>query len=123
MITFRIIFGFIPVPIIWTDRFMPDWCGGKSFGVFCIIRPKYRKDEGLIQHELTHCRQFCRTFGSHAIRYSLDEGYRLDAEVEAYRVQLSRYPTSRNAVLFATFIANRYSVDISIFEALRRLES
>ena len=91
MVTFRKIFGFIPIPIFWTDRFLKDWSGGQSNGLFCIIRPKYISDEGIIEHELTHCKQYFRTAGIHSFLYLFNKNYRATVEVEAYAVQLSKY--------------------------------
>ncbi|TAK45272.1 MAG: hypothetical protein EPO27_10670 [Betaproteobacteria bacterium] len=61
MMAWRRIFGFIPVPVVYTDR-LPEGVGGRAIGPLVQIRPKYRErgDEGLHQHELDHVKQFWR---------------------------------------------------------------
>jgi len=58
-LVWRIAFGILPVPIVYTDE-LPEGVGGETRGPLIRIRPKYRErgDEGLHQHELTHVRQF-----------------------------------------------------------------
>ena len=92
-ISIRLIYGIIPVPVIWTDRFLDSWQGGKSMSIMCFIRPKYkdRQDNGIVEHELTHVRQFYRTLSLHNFLYLLSNKYRLNSEIEAYKNQLNIY--------------------------------
>lgn len=92
-VTVRSVLGFIPVPIFWSDRVLKGWQGGVSYGFFCIIRPKYRdrNDDGIVRHELRHCRQFYTRFPLHGLLYRFSRKYRLRAEMEAYAVQLAAY--------------------------------
>ncbi len=86
-----------------------------------LIRPKYKDDLGLLEHEKVHVKQAWRNVFPpiHAIRYSLDKSYRLDCEIEAYRKQLEHSPG--NELLFASFISTDYALDISVEESLRLL--
>lgn len=115
MISFHLIYKLIPVPVFWTDRFLKDWQGGVSCGFFCILRPKYKEDKGLLEHELTHCKQFYRTLSIHVWLYKFSAKYRLSAEVEAYKKQLE-YHTDKelNIDWMAKAISERYDLDVSI---------
>ncbi|MDH5327768.1 MAG: hypothetical protein OEZ68_15750 [Gammaproteobacteria bacterium] len=54
----KFIFGFIPVPVFIVHSLKHDWQAGVSYGLFVLIRQGYEHDEGLIEHELVHCKQF-----------------------------------------------------------------
>jgi hypothetical protein len=63
---------------------------GVTFGPLILLKKKYKGDTsaaatGLIEHELTHARQFYRTCGLNGPRY-LFARWRLAYEVEAYKV-------------------------------------
>lgn len=114
-LSFHLIFGIIPVPVIWTDRFLASWSGGTSRGFFCIIRPKYKEDRGILEHELTHCKQFYRTLSIHVWLYKFSEKYRLNAEVEAYKKQLEFYADKEFYIgWMAIAIATKYKLNVSI---------
>ena len=61
-------------------------------GCRIVIQPKYKEDNGILQHELTHVKQWYRggLFIS-SWRYDESRKYRLQCEVEAYKNQM-RYP-------------------------------
>lgn len=88
-------------------------------GPVVFIRPEYKDDIGLREHEMTHVKQWFASLGLHSFLYLFCAKYKLWAEVQAYKVQL-KYSPGREA-LFAGFIANRYGLDISQEEALRLL--
>lgn len=116
MISFHLIHKLIPVPVFWTDRFLKEWQGGASFGIFCVIRPKYKdKDRGILEHELTHCEQFYSLVGLHSLLYLISSDYRLIAEVEAYRKQLE-YCENKEASIewMADAIATKYNLTVAI---------
>jgi len=111
----KLVYKILPVFVFYTDKFIKPQHGGISIAMFCFIRPKYKDDEGLLQHELTHSKQFYR-FPLHLFFYRLFDWYKLKCEVEGYKVQLSYYPhLDRNELidLFAGFIAERYELNIS----------
>lgn len=80
------VYGLLPVLVHFTDN-IKDGFGGMAYGPYVKLRLKYREDEGLLQHELTHAKQWYRTIGTHGIWYLLFERYRLQSEIEAYAVQ------------------------------------
>jgi len=86
--------------VIYTDD-MEEGFGGKMFspslllkwlGKPCVIkiRPKYKEDVGLLNHELTHVEQFNREW-FYNIRYSLSKKFRYRMELEAYLEQIKAY--------------------------------
>jgi len=112
----RFIYKIIPCFIFFTKRFLHGF-RGYNYGPVVCVHPDSRNDKGLIEHELTHSKQFFRTFGLHAILYWISKRYRLRAEVEAYAVQLKYYdesPQERDdrIILFGEFIAKDYNLDI-----------
>ena len=115
-ITFHRVHKIIPVPVLWTNSFLHDWMGGRSFGYFCIIRPKYLEngDTGILAHELKHSAQFWSMFPIYGLRYLFSDSFRLRAEAEAYASQLACYPYRKNRVArFVDSIATKYDIDAS----------
>lgn len=122
-VEFRRVFGFIPVPIFWTEKTLKSWQGGYSVGFFCVIRPKYRdrRDEGIVEHELEHCRQFYSRFPLHGLLYRFSQEYRLKAEMAAYAVQLGRYENREaNLRWMVDAMASKYDLDHTPEEIERR---
>ena len=78
--------------VFYTLRFIPEKYAGVTLAFLVLIRPSYREDAGLLAHEKTHVRQFWRTFGINMLRYYFSADYRLQAELEAYRMQLTYAP-------------------------------
>jgi hypothetical protein len=108
----------------YTDS-IPDGFGGVAIAWFIRIRPKYKDDVGLLEHEKVHVAQFWRTFGFHGLLYTLFKSYRLKSEVEAYREQLCWPPalTDRAHCIghYSEFIAEKYGLNITAGEALKLL--
>ena len=105
--------------IYYTDN-VPSGSAGCANGPVIRIRPEYEDDKGLLEHEKTHVRQFWRTLGFHSLMYLLIKRYRLNAEVEAYRVQLEYIPGEMKEInrrKFSNRIATRYGLKISEEEA------
>lgn len=118
----RFIFYVIPVPVIFTGRLIGKGFAGRSYGVFIVVRPDYRNDEPLIQHELEHCRQWYRTLGVHGILMKVCSNWRFKREVEAYAVQaLWHTEDERNGCIgrFSVFISEKYNLDVS-YRAARK---
>ena len=117
----KFVYGFLPAIVFYTDKLIPKRFGAYTIGPIVLIRPKYKDNEGLLQHELTHVKQMYRTLLLHGLFYLLSKGYRLRAEVEAYRVQLQYPPASESPhkyrKKFAKFIATKYGLSISEKEA------
>lgn len=112
--------------VFYTDRFIPERFGAFVVWPFIFIRPKYREDRGLLEHELQHVRQlFKNLFLPFLLLYKFNAKFRLRMELDAYRVQLAHAPSGgdmealRN--LFAGWIATNYRLDITHSEAVRLL--
>jgi hypothetical protein len=97
----------------YTDD-IPTGFAGIAVAWFVRIRPAYRDDIGLREHEFVHVAQFWRTCGLYGIGYLLFKSFRLKAEVEAYKVQL-QYCLDKEGSRwkFARFIAEKYRLDIA----------
>ena len=113
--------------IKYTDD-MPDHFSGQAKAWFIKIRPRCKDDQGLLEHEKVHVRQFWRTLGFNALFCLVSKRYKLAGEVEAYKEQLRWPPATTNVDLFrqyyAEFIADqdRYGLDISVSEAYELLK-
>lgn len=103
--------------VIYTDWLPKIVNGGVTlFGFLIFIRPKYRNDYGLLQHELMHVRQ-----GLRMLLYRFEK-YRLQLELEAYREQLRwSIDKAADADIFAGYLAENYGLSISKDEARRLL--
>ena len=108
--------------IFYTNRPVPSGAAACARGPFIFIRPKYRGDVGLLEHERVHVKQCYRTLGIHAFLYLLSKRYRLNAEVEAYRAQARYYADDRRP-LFARFICDKYGLSVSYAEVLAALRA
>lgn len=86
--------------IEYTDG-IPVGFGGKMFspslvlkwiGKPCVIkiRPEYKEDVGLLNHEIKHVEQF-NTYWFYNIRYDLSKAFRYKMELEAYTEQVRTY--------------------------------
>ena len=104
--------------IFYTDL-MPARFSGYTIGPFILIRPRCKDDAGLLAHEKVHVSQFWRSLGILPLLSLFIPSLRLKFEVEAYRKQLESNPTS--AELYATFIATKYGLSITVTDALRLL--
>jgi hypothetical protein len=107
-------------PLTFYVDSLPDDAAGVAQGPIIRILKSHKDDVGLYHHELTHVKQWFLTFGLHSFLYLLFDFYKLQSEVEAYKVQLEHSP-GREA-LFAKFIAEDYDLDITQAEALELLK-
>lgn len=108
--------------IFYTDRFIPAEHQACTRGPFIFIRPEYREDRGLLAHEKVHVWQWLMSAGLHGVMYRFSRGYRLAAELEAYREQARHYADDRRPI-FARHIATLYGLNITEPEALELLSS
>ena len=104
--------------ILFSDC-MPERFAGYTIGPIALIRPAYRNDIGLIAHEQCHIDQFWRN-PFKVILATWIKDWKLELDVEAYKVQLEHSPG--NELRFATFIAEKYDLDITQAEALELLK-
>ena len=112
---FRIIWKFIPIPIFITN-WMPARFAGYHVVDIVFIRPEYKDDEGLIQHELTHVKQNLRTLGWSGIKQYWNKEHKLDRECEAYAVQLQYVPVAKQEVMrrrFVNYMYTKYDLGMS----------
>jgi hypothetical protein len=118
------LFGLIPlnieVDVTYTDEMPSPNTGAYAYGRFKVfVRPKYREDKGIHEHEFGHIRQAWRN-PWHGLMYKTLDWYKLKCEVECYRIQAQHYDDDRRP-LFATFISQDYNLDITPEYALRLL--
>lgn len=112
----KLVYGILPAFIEYTDDIADKKDAAITSGCHIKIRPSYRDDVGLLQHELQHVRQFYRRFLFMSMTH-------LEREIEAYRVQLKYYPDDR-AYLFAQFMATSYpDFTIAVGDAYLRLKA
>jgi hypothetical protein len=106
--------------VIETDWFIPQRFDAYTYFAVVLVRPG--QGEALIEHELTHARQFWRYWGTNGLRYRFSKKWRLRFELEAYRVQLALMgPAAAPAI--AGSLSTKYNLGISIDEALQLLEA
>lgn len=115
----KVVFVYKVFPALITYKSPGPPHHGQAFLFYILIAPSYKDDIGLLAHELTHVKQFYRTFCLHGILYALSTAYRLYAELEAYAEQMKYSPD--NIDQFAEFISTRYGFDISVPEAHAKL--
>jgi len=114
----KFVYGILPAFIFYVKT-LGDFAAGRSNGFIIRVVEKYKDDEGLLEHELQHCRQFYRTLGIHGLLYKFSKKYRYEAEVEAYRIQL-KYCQDKKASIrkFAEFLSTKYNLDVTKTKAL-----
>jgi len=108
----------------YTDKFIPKGSAACARGFVIFIRPKYKDDIGLLEHEKTHVRQWLFTLSLHSPLYLFCKRYKLWAEVQAYRRQLLFKPAFNEdsyRIKYAGFIATKYKLTISQGEAYKLL--
>jgi hypothetical protein len=108
----------------------PEGSAGCANACFVRIRKGKEGDKGLLAHELKHVEQFWNDPIAHSYRYRFDKHYRLDCEVEAYRVQLytphPRLSIEDRREMYATWLSDPssvtgYGLTLTKKEALRLL--
>ena len=103
---------------------LPDWVGGRcSFPTFSlfglgtckiVIRPKYRYDVGIHNHEIRHATQYKKDW-FHTLKYNLSSKYRLESELEAYASQVMAYSYTdiSQAMWIVNALFKKYDLDYS----------
>lgn len=108
---------FLIIPI---STFIPKRFAAVVFAFIIFVRPAYKNNQALIEHEKVHVRQFWRTFCTHPIWYNFNKAYRLRSEVEGYAVQIKVRETlgkSPDFERYAKYISKHYNLDVSAEEA------
>jgi hypothetical protein len=103
-------------PLTFYVKFLPPNVGGRANGPVIRILEKYRNDKGIYEHELVHVKHWFCSLGLFPFFYLLIPKVRLWAEVQAYREQLQYYADDRSWQ-FAGFIANKYGLKITQYDA------
>jgi hypothetical protein len=99
---------------------LPRGAGGNAKGPLISILHKYKGDQGLLEHEKCHVRQWFMLLGiGHALLYRFSKRYKLWAEIQAYKIQLKYNPA--NLPIFALYLATHYGLDLIPDEAKRLL--
>jgi hypothetical protein len=107
--------------VFYTNFSIPKKFAAMTRGPFVLIRPDYKQDKGLLEHELIHVKQWWKNPLFHALRYKFSTKYRLQCELEAYKHQLKFYEND-NIYLFASYIVNKYKVNSSLSEVVKLLQ-
>lgn len=107
----KFVYKILPALVFYT-KYLPENKGGVANGFIIRINPKYKIDYGILNHELTHVKQWYRTFTLHSFLYLFSKKYRLNSEIEAYKEQLKHYLNDRTE-LFADFICNNYDLNVN----------
>ena len=99
----------------YTGLFVPARFAAATYGPFIFVKPAYKDDVGLKNHEMTHVKQFWHNplFG---LWYMFSKKSRMEYEAEAYKVQLKFYPDDRLDV-FAGLLAKNYNLGITVDQA------
>ena len=112
---------------------LPDWVGGRcNFPIFAyfglgtckiVIRPKYKDDVGIHNHEICHATQYKRDW-FHALKYKFSAKYRLEAELEAYTEQIKAYSYTNigQAMWIVNALVNKYDLDYSMDYLMERVK-
>ena len=120
----KTVYKILPAFIIYTNKLSAAVFGGTSKFCFIKIRPRYKDDIGLLNHELTHVKQFYRLSIVHQYLNHFSKKYRLKIELEAYKNQLLSYPVEdreRKTLYFAKFLSERYGLDKTVDECYKLL--
>ena len=106
--------------VFYTDLLIPERFAGMTLGPFVFIRPSYKDDIGLLNHELTHVKQFWKN-PLMGLLYQFSKKYRLQYEAEAYNTQLKYAPSRLD--LFAGYLVSNYNLQITLDEARQAILS
>ena len=111
--------------IIHTNRFIPKRFDAITYHLWftpfsvILIRKCKDKDKALLEHELTHAKQI-KCDWLWGIKYQFSKKYRLQYELEAYKVQYA-YDDLQDMKYFAECLANNYKLGITVDEAIKLL--
>jgi len=100
---------------------------GKNFNyrattktLFVIVASPLWENEGIIQHELTHVKQFYRTFGLHIFLTIFSKSYQKKIEIEAYKKQM-KYSPEHLYCCYVPNLMNYYKFKMTKEEAIKAL--
>lgn len=121
--TIKFIYGIFPAFVVYADDIgKPESTGGYAKGFYIKIKSKYKLDIGLLEHELTHVRQWYRTLTFHSFLYLFSKWYRKVSEVEAYKNQLRFFINrERELKIFRNALMTKYDLKLTINEVNKLL--
>jgi len=108
--------------VVFTNFLIPKKFSGYTILCFALVRPEFKYDVGLVEHEKTHVKQFWKLPFIHGILYRFSKKYRLSCEVEAYREQSKHYDAP-NIKALATRLVEDYGLDLGIQDAIELLKA
>lgn len=121
--TKKYVYKILPVYVFF-DSSKPEHAG-LAKGNHVYIKSGYERDTGLLEHELTHVKQFYRYLGLFYCILRLFKKGRLKFEVEAYKKQLQYcLPSEKEELVetFAGYLSSWYDLDITKEEAVKLLQ-
>lgn len=106
----------------YTDKFVQKNHAASTRGCFIFIRPKYKDDFGLHEHEKLHVAQFWRLPVIYSILYNFNKSYRLKSEIEAYKKQLEYCENKEHSIeLFSHYISSNYGIIVNEEDVKKQL--
>lgn len=101
-----------PVFVFYTEKFVPMGGITYTFGPLCVIliKPKYKDDEGILNHQMVHVNQHWRMTWLHRAKYKKSDKYRFESEAEAYAAQYGSNPDKKHFDLFVEFMLEKYKL-------------
>lgn len=110
--------------VFYTNWFIPSRFTAYTIGFVVLVRPSAKGDEGMLQHELTHVKQFWHNPVG-PIFSMFNRKLRQKYEVEAYKVQMSYPPYKdeydRYLSVFSAVLSTKYNLGITFNEAKKLL--
>jgi len=106
--------------VFYTDLLIPTKFAGMTVGPFVFIRPKYKDDVGLLNHELVHVKQFWKN-PFMFLWYGFSKKDRLVYEAQAFNTQLKYSPGRLDR--FAGFLVTNYNLQITLDQAKQAILS
>ena len=104
--------------MIVCTKFIPNGFAAFSFWPFIFVRPEYRADTALIEHELVHYREQAWITPIWVVLYLVSRKFRLASEVRAYTRQIELGGVTREQAAHALL---SYRLGITYGKAMQAL--
>lgn len=105
--------GRFPVPVLYSG-ILAGRFAGRSYGMFIAIKPWHEENDGLLQHELQHVKQFRDDPFLFPFKYLFSKKWRCGYEVDAYKISIRYGMPIRTA---ASYLSSMYGLDLTMAEA------
>ena len=106
--------------MIIRTNFVPHGFDALTLWPFILVRPQQAENFPLIAHEMVHYREQAWITPFWIARYLLSKKFRFDAEVRAYRIQIS---LGGITVMQAAELLTRYQTGCEFSEALSAVQA